>query len=85
VTDVARQAAMARRTLEIRFQRLLSRSIREEIQRVRLGWTKQLLVETDLPLWKIAEHSGMNGQSYLSKVFHRATGLTMAQYRRQHR
>jgi len=85
VRDVARQAAVARRTLEIRFQRRLGRSIREEIQRVRLAWAKQLLVETELPLWKIAEHSGISSQSYLSKVFHRETGMTMARYRRQHR
>jgi len=85
VTDVVRHAAIGRRTLEIRFHRTLGRSIREEIQRVRLGWTRQLLLETDLSLAKIAEQSGISSLSYLSKVFRRQTGVTLARYRRQHR
>ncbi len=85
VANVVREAAIGRRTLEIRFQRTLGRSIREEIQRVRLGWTRQLLLETDLSLAKIAGQSGISSLSYLSKVFRRQTGMTLAQYRRQHR
>ena len=85
VQDVAKHSAISRRALEIRFQRSLGWSIREEIQRVRLQWTKQLLVETNLPVWKIAEHTGFSSLSYLSKVFHRAVGMTLARYRRDHR
>lgn len=85
VADVVRAAAIGRRTLEIRFQRAVGRSIREEIQRVRLAWTRQLLVETDLSLGRIAVQSGISSLSYLSKVFRRQTGTTLAEYRRRHR
>jgi len=85
VRDVVKQLAISRRALEIRFQGTLGRSIREEIERVRLDWTKQLLLETDLPVSKIADHTGFRCPSYLSKVFHRMTGVTLAQYRRDHR
>lgn len=85
VEDVVKLAAISRRALEIRFQRSLGRSIREEIQRVRLNWVKQLLVETNMPVWKIADCTGFNGLSYLSKVFHRTVGTTLATYRNDHR
>jgi LacI family transcriptional regulator len=84
VQDVVKHTAVSRRALEIRFQKSLNRSIREEIQRVRLHWAKQLLVETNLPIWKIAERSGFSSLSYLSKVFHRTVGSTLAAYRRDH-
>lgn len=84
VQDVVAQASVSRRALEIRFQRSLGRSIREEIQRVRLEWAKQLLVETNLPVWKIAQCTGFSNYNYLSRVFHRVTGLTLAGYRRSH-
>jgi LacI family transcriptional regulator len=85
VVDVVRHSAVSRRALEIRFQRTLGRSIRAEIQRIRLAWTRQLLVETDMPAWKIAESVGFTSLSYASKVFHREVGVTLARYRREHR
>ena len=84
VQDVVKHSAMSRRTLEIHFHRSLGRSIREEIERVRLNWAKQLLVETNLPMQKIADNSGFSSVSYLSKVFRRAAGITLSQYRRNH-
>ncbi|MGW8256768.1 MAG: helix-turn-helix domain-containing protein, partial [Thermoguttaceae bacterium] len=85
VGDVAKQLAVSRRRLEIRFQHGLGRSVREEIERVRLAWAMQLLMETDLPVCKIAKESGFSGASYLCKVFYRATGGTPAAYRCNHR
>lgn len=85
VQDIVKHTAVSRRSLEIRFQRSLGRSIRDEIESVRLEWTKQLLVETDLPLGKIADCAGFGSQTYLSKVFHDAVGSTLSDYRRRHR
>jgi LacI family transcriptional regulator len=82
VRNVVKHSAMSRRALEIRFQQSLGRSIREEIQRVRLAWVKQLLVETDLPIAKIADCTGFSSPSYLCDVFRRETGTTAAAYRR---
>lgn len=85
VKDVVKQVALSRRTLEVRFGRLLGRSIREEIQQVRLVWVKQLLIQTNLPAIKIADRSGFNSLSYLSKVFRHETGETLNHYRRRRR
>lgn len=85
IMDVVKHAGISRRALEIRFHRSLGWSIREEVERIRIELAKQLLAETDLPAWKIAENTGFSGEDYLGKVFRRVTGTTMAQYRRQHR
>jgi LacI family transcriptional regulator len=84
VKDVVKHVLISRRGLEIRFQRTLGRSIREEIQRVKLDLTKQLLLETTMPVAKIADTVGFGSVSYMSKVFRTATGETLTQYRRRH-
>jgi LacI family transcriptional regulator len=85
VGDVVVAAGISRRGLEIRFRRALGRSIRSEIQRVRLAFTRQLLCDTNLPAQRIAELAGFRGLPYLSNVFHREVGLTLAEYRRRSR
>jgi LacI family transcriptional regulator len=82
---VVRQSHISRRGLEIRIQQTLGRSIREEIQRARLAWSKKLLVETDLPAEKIASLSGFSSLSYMSSVFRRELDMTPVQYRRESR
>jgi len=83
VDNVVEQLDVSRRALEIRFKQSLGRSIRAEIQRMRLGWAKQLLVETNLPVARVAEAAGFNSLSYLSRVFRREVGETLSQYRRR--
>jgi LacI family transcriptional regulator len=85
VDDVVRAARVSRRSLEIRFQRSLARSVRQEIERGRLAWCKRLLVETNLSAEKIAAAAGFNSLSYMSSVFHREMGMTLTEYRRQSR
>lgn len=83
VGDIVSKARISRRGLEIRFQNSLGRSIRQEIQRARLAWSKRLLTETNLSAEKIAELSGFSSLSYLCSVFQRELGTTLANYRRQ--
>ncbi len=81
VGDVLRAVPLSRRVLEQRFQRLLGRTPREEILHVRLNRVQQLLSETDLPLYLIAERTGFEHVEYLSVVFKRETGRTTSAYR----
>ena len=85
VQNIVDHVALSRRTLELRFEKVLKRSIRGEIQHARLAWVKRLLVETGLPIAKIAFLVGFNGHSYLTEVFRRDVGETPAQYRARHR
>lgn len=81
VADVLRAVPLSRRVLEQRFQRLLGRTPREEILQVRLGRVRQLLAETDLPLYLVAERTGFAHTEYLSVLFKRETGKTPSAFR----
>ena len=83
VKNVVRQAGISRRGLEIRFQTILGRSIRAEIERVRLESDKQLLVETNLSVERIAALTGFCSLSHLGSTFRGDTGMTPGQYRRR--
>jgi len=81
VGDVLRTVPLSRRVLEQRFQRLLGHTPREEILHVRLNRVKQLLAETDLPLYLVAERTGFEHVEYLSVLFKRETGRTPSAFR----
>lgn len=80
----AKGKLLSRRTLERRFANLLGRTLNEEILRVRLDRVKSLLMETDWPLWKIAQRSGFEFAEYMSVAFKRALLITPGEFRRQH-
>lgn len=82
VSDVLRVVPLSRRVLEQRFQRLLGHSPHGEILQVRLNRVKQLLSQTDLPLYVIAERTGFEHIEYLSVVFKRETGSAPSAYRK---
>jgi LacI family transcriptional regulator len=83
VAEVAAATGLSRRSLEIKFRAAVGKTIREEIQRIRLDHAKRMLRETDLPISKIAESSGYNSASYLTQVFRRELGVAPNQYRCQ--
>ncbi len=83
VDDVLEKVHMSRATLEKRFRKHLNRSPKQEIRRIRLERIKQLLVETDLTLERVAELSGFEHPEYMSVVFKRETGQTPGRYRNQ--
>ena len=85
VADVLKAVPLSRRVLEQRFQRLLGHTPREEILHVRLNRVRQLLAETDLPLYLVAERTGFEHVEYLSVVFKRETGVTPSAFRREAR
>jgi LacI family transcriptional regulator len=81
VSDVLKTVPLSRRVLEQRFQKLLGRTPREEILQVRLARVKQLLGETELALYEIAERTGFEHVEYLSVVFKRETAVTPSAWR----
>jgi LacI family transcriptional regulator len=85
VGDVVRQTGISRRNLEIRFRQVMGRSIHDEVRRIRLVFTKQLLTETGLPTERIANLAGFCSLPYLMSVFRRETGMTLAEFRRRTR
>lgn len=85
VADVLRAVPVARRALERRFRKWLQRSLSEEIRRVHVMRSRQLLVGTDLPLAQVARQSGFHDGRQLSVVFRRETGMTPSTFRQRFR
>jgi LacI family transcriptional regulator len=81
VNDVLRAVPMSRSTMDRRFMKILGRSPKDEILRVRLNRVKQLLTETDFPLSLIAEKVGMEHVEHLSRIFKNRTGIAPSEFR----
>ncbi len=83
--DVVKGLAIARRALELRFRKLLGRSMLQEIQRVRIERAKRLLAETNLPISAVAGRCGFFTQQRLAAVFRQVTGEPPTSYRQRAR
>lgn len=85
VDDVVEATDMTRPGLKRAFARHLRRSIREEIQRVRVKHIKRLLIETDDTIESIAKAVGFGGPRQLYQTFERVESITPRRYRLMHR
>lgn len=83
VNDVLKHAFASRSQLEKKFRRHLGRSPQAEIRRVQVAKIRQLLVETDFPLKKIADLAGFEHVEYMCVVFKRITGDSPGSYRKK--
>jgi len=81
VSDVLREVSMSRRVFETAFRKLLGRRPHEEIVRTRLQRVKELLTQTDLPLYAVAERAGFKHVEYMSVVFKKKVGIPPSEYR----
>jgi LacI family transcriptional regulator len=81
VDDVVEHVGCSRRTLELRFQKILGRSVNREIQEIRLDRAKQLLAETDLTVSRIAEALAFGSSNYMIRLFRQRLNLSPIEYR----
>lgn len=84
VSDVVRQIASGRRTLELRFRDTVGRGIGEEIRRAHLDLACRLLTRTEMPMKTVAQRSGFSSFRHMAVVFGQLLGMTPTAYRRQH-
>jgi len=84
VSDVLEAVPVSRKTLEVRFQKALGRTPHAEIQRLRLDRVKQLLVQTDWPLKRVANSSGFTYAEHMHAVFRNHMDMTPNEYRAMH-
>ncbi|RYG65963.1 helix-turn-helix domain-containing protein [bacterium] len=82
VSKVVSHVGVSRSALERGFRSYLGHSPQEEIRRVRLEKVKQLLIETDWSLTRIAEVSGFDYPNYIMVQFKRAFDQTPSQWRK---
>jgi LacI family transcriptional regulator len=83
VGDVCRSATVSRRVLERKFRTILGRTVLQELLRVRIQHTQELLATTNLPMSQVAQMAGFSSAHRLAIVFHRLCGLPPTTYRRR--
>jgi LacI family transcriptional regulator len=81
VRSVVEAAGCSRSSLEQRFRRLLGRSVRDEIIRVRVRHAEILLQETDWGLGQIASSCGFATASHFLRIFKIQHGMTPGEFR----
>ncbi len=82
VMDISRAAGLSRRALEIKFRREIGCSIHEYVRRLRTDKIVRLLVETDLPVGKIAESLGFSDIQHFARYFRTNKEISPLAYRR---
>jgi len=81
VTDVARVCGLSRRATEIRFRNATGRTVREEVEHVRLERLRAALAESDLTIGELARQCGFDCPTHLGRIFRKRFNVTMGQYR----
>lgn len=82
VRDVVNKLLVSRRGLEIRFKAATNSTLQDEIWRAHVDRAKRLIIESDKPMWKIAEESGFQSETVFYVTFKRIAGMTPSAYRR---
>jgi LacI family transcriptional regulator len=85
VSQILKQFKISRRALEQRFRKVLSRSIAEEIRRVRLDMAKRMLIDSRDPITAIAAACGFMHPEVLTRCFQREFDVSPTEFRRSHR
>jgi len=83
VEQVLLPAFASRSQLEKKFRRCLGRSPQAEIRRVQVAKIRQLLIETNFPLKKVAELTGFEYVEYMCVVFKRLIGESPGSFRKK--
>jgi transcriptional regulator GlxA family with amidase domain len=85
IDEAARVAAMSERNFLRRFKAELGVTPSDYLLYIRLDMSCRLLVETTLPVDKIARRCGIGSGGTLSKLFRKHLGKTPTDYRTDHR
>ena len=84
VDEVALASGSSRRTLERSFRRQLGGSILKEIRRQRTDEIARLLVETNLPVTRIAESLGFADVQHFARYFRAGKKTSPLAFRKKH-
>ncbi|MHC5061735.1 MAG: DNA-binding transcriptional regulator [Planctomycetota bacterium] len=84
VNDVVNIVSLGRRTLEERFNKIIGRTIFNEITRCRINKISQALLESKKSISEIALDFGYTSEAHISRYFKRTLGITPLEYRKQH-
>ena len=81
LADMARQTDWGVSQFVRQFKRNMGLTPMQYVTQMRIGHAKRLLATTDLGIRQVAELTGYNGVTYLSRMFKRMTGRSPLTYR----
>jgi len=81
VTDIAKHVKLSKRSIALRFKKVLGHSVLEEIQKVRMESVRKLVIDTEMPFNQIALLCGLEKVGHLGEIFKTEFGMTMGEYR----
>jgi LacI family transcriptional regulator len=82
VNEVVNSTSVGRRRLETRFQKILNRSIQQEIRRVRVELIEQMLFSTDLSISEITSQFNFADVEHISRYFKKEKAMSLREYRK---
>ncbi len=83
IYELCKALGCSKSALLTAFKKEYGTTINNYICDVRINETKKMLATTSLSMSRIAEDTGFYDQSYFSKVFLNAVGITPSEYRRE--
>jgi len=81
VIDVVEAVPVARRSLEIRFNKCIGHTIIDEINRIQVASLKRHLLETDIGINSLYEKVGFSCPQHMRRVFRKSTSMTPGEFR----
>lgn len=79
--SLARQVGLSRSTLDIRFKHRFTRTVDQELRRVRLAYALDLLARSQMPLGDVARAACLGNAEYLNALMQKKYQMTPGQYR----
>lgn len=84
VRDLVDQLHIEQRTLERQVKKMIGRTVKSELIRIRMEHAVKLLVSTHLSIREIALNSGFSSQEYFVNAFRRVYQKSPRRYRHDH-
>ena len=81
VESLAKELHVSRRTLEMKARLVLGTTLKDEINRIRIGEAVRLISNTDMPISAVAEKCGFCCASHLNMRFKAAFGHSPSMFR----
>lgn len=81
ISDVVEATSISRRELECRFKVELRKTIKNEIERLRIEHIKRKLINSREPVYKIANTLEFTDPQHFSRYFKNLTGMTPSDFR----
>lgn len=84
ISDVVKYVGLSRSHFSSLFKKIMLMSPQEYLMQVRMNKGKELLMETDAPIYVVAQEVGYDDQLTFSKVFKKKFGLSPEQFRKRY-